>query len=674
MDVKKNTLLTQARNLFFLIPHIHSITRIRYGFVSAGLISLFLNYKYNVTAHSGMAQVNNFLDFVVSFADFYCVAVFLFFVCFRFRFVQIITLVNFVPIAVFLAQGSELTLLWQWITTFSRVSILVWIGYQLFISSPLPKAVKILYSIGLLQLGLFDYYLISDSLLPLLLVIFYLFISTPISTYNLFNRIVSWGLVVWNVINLLTSVFQIVFSRSLGLKYMGEPFLRIFEQGIAKQIIPYSSQIIMRPYGLTNHPNILAGVSLVVLFMAFVSYVSVSKSKIFTRLQLYILVASSLTTLLLSISRNGYITFFCCSVMLLLLTKESKSIASLTNYISRYSGVILSIGVMVFALVIFSSSTRISTSDVYRIDDYRRYFETVKRLHITDYLFGLGYGSYPFVLREYYQLENWAYQPVHSLPLYILLSGGLVQVVCLLVFRKRNYTLTSTLPQWLYIQLYSTHSQQRNNELMSTILSNYTSQLFQKIIIFVENEESKNTLLPLLNEVRDDGVCHIVFVQDQERLTYKKVFQYALNQDEHIVVLANTDIRFDTSLTSLRNIPITDTTLIALTRYEEDGKIMPDGREDFCGEFYSHSQDVWITHSKNSLHTCQLELGKPACDQRLLLFALGKGYLVYNPFDTIKVHHNHSSNIRSYIAGTSEYRGLRVILSSSKNTYSILYE
>ena len=159
------------------------------------------------------------------------------------------------------------------------------------------------------------------------------------------------------------------------------------------------------------------------------------------------------------------------------------------------------------------------------------------------------------------------------------------------------------------------------------------------------------TKIVLLNERRysieemgiDDTLAEKLYqVVIGSRLSYSMFFRFASSLDAY-VILSNSDIHFDSTVSNLLKTTLFDTkSCFAQSRIEKDGRVIGP-RPD--------SQDCWIFHSKwlsTEVNRSDFAMGLPGCDNRILRLIVEAGFKVYNEPMLIKCHHVHSSNIRNY--------------------------
>lgn len=121
------------------------------------------------------------------------------------------------------------------------------------------------------------------------------------------------------------------------------------------------------------------------------------------------------------------------------------------------------------------------------------------------------------------------------------------------------------------------------------------------------------------------------------RPTYKDLF--SLCQADYINVVANSDIYFDETLELCRNMRPEE--CYALSRYDRGEQ-----------RATSWSQDAWIFRGEVSEALLEREidfnLGLPGCDHRIAYEISKAGYKIKNPCLSIKAHHKHESQFRTY--------------------------
>lgn len=183
---------------------------------------------------------------------------------------------------------------------------------------------------------------------------------------------------------------------------------------------------------------------------------------------------------------------------------------------------------------------------------------------------------------------------------------------------------------------FRTHDINRNIELDWVLDKNLSSGLFEKIILFCDPGTFPRTESP-----------KIKLIETKARPTYLDFFTEGNTYLDKLVIVANSDIFFDSSLENAVDYIKGKNRILALTRYEyvlqlnlSYSSVMMMGCD---------SQDSWIFTPIIDTQDMDISfgLGVPGCDNRLA-FELSKKYEVINPSLKIKTHHLHESNYRTY--------------------------
>lgn len=186
----------------------------------------------------------------------------------------------------------------------------------------------------------------------------------------------------------------------------------------------------------------------------------------------------------------------------------------------------------------------------------------------------------------------------------------------------------------LFTSYYKDKSEVRQQELELCIQMNILNENIDKIYIFLEGNKKD---FPIL--IHDK-----IIIVETKRPTYKMFFDF-INQtvsDDHISMIANTDIFFDETINLLDEIEMKNT-CVALSRwhYHKDHSIALHNEK--------FSQDVWIFKGKiKPITFCSFFLGIRGCDNRIAYEINKAGYKLINPAKTIKSFHYHLSDLHNY--------------------------
>ena len=615
------------------------ISRAKY---SAGIILLtacFFNYIFNYSQNLlGFRYGQNFLDLTFSIPNLAAILIFVY----LFTFVSGFRVISFAFIGLttfqlYLNPALNAASIYQNYFSLVQLLILAYFGFQLHLSNLFQIQHKYLIYFALGLYSLVDYFLLYDSQVVVFLYALGIFFSQVKPSNPKVVTVFKAILLSFLSLNTIAGIIQIIFSQSLGLKYLGEPFLNIEITGVAKQQI--GNILLLRAYGITNHPNVLGFFGISGLVLA-----NLPKLKTFWgRWKLYL---NSISILLVFISFSR-ISWLIAGILV---------VVYIRSWLSKL------IATCLCPLLIVLSVERLTNSDRYRFLDLNQYFQAISVLDYKQLLFGLGIGRYPEFLFTEFQLPMWQYQPVHNLLLNLTIELGILPIVLLFLLLSYYYIVKNTnrIQKARKINLYTTYftskNPKRQEELDYCLKKNLDNDLINKIYLWCSE-------LPVY--ARDNP--KIQHIEYKKVPTFQTFIDYAnQHSQEQVVVMCNSDIYFDDSLSKLKKFDL-DNKFLALTRTENDSKISPEGCRDWSDRFYSFSQDTWVFEPPLKNFKADFELGKVACDNRLAAEAYFGGLRVLNPCLSIKTYHRHASQIRTWNKKDSHH-GFRAFPAITKLT------
>jgi len=192
-------------------------------------------------------------------------------------------------------------------------------------------------------------------------------------------------------------------------------------------------------------------------------------------------------------------------------------------------------------------------------------------------------------------------------------------------------------PQKLYYitQYYRPSQNKRAREIDTCLKKNCENEFIDTIVLLNDEDYSKRLNHPKITQV-------II----KKRLFYDDVLKYIQDNipKDCIVVFANADIYLDDTARLLWSTTLEDK-FLALLRYEHDGTLFGP-RAD--------SQDTWVVSSTSVINRVwkfedfHFSFGMSGCDNAITCEMLRNRFFVVNPSLSIKTHHLHESNIRTY--------------------------
>lgn len=189
---------------------------------------------------------------------------------------------------------------------------------------------------------------------------------------------------------------------------------------------------------------------------------------------------------------------------------------------------------------------------------------------------------------------------------------------------------------FLIQQYYISDNEDRQKEINTALQINSNNKYIDKIYLLNEKIYKLDDKLFNLGKIEQINI--------NERLTYKKVFEFSQNNlpKDSIKILSNSDISFDDTLEFLHKINFDEVNCLALNRWNIK-KYEPLEVEFFDKEW---AQDTWIFKDIEPHNMMNFFLGYIRCDNHILFLLKQMGYTVSNPSKTIKTYHHHITEYR----------------------------
>ncbi len=217
-----------------------------------------------------------------------------------------------------------------------------------------------------------------------------------------------------------------------------------------------------------------------------------------------------------------------------------------------------------------------------------------------------------------------------------LVFGALISN-CLAISEQRSYPLLVT--------YWNTKDLERRAEFERCFKENIANKYIGKIYVLYEKFDGNAP------DFLVDPKIEIISWPGQP--TYKDFFDFANEHlKDQVVIVANTDIFLDDTLSSIEKLDFTRERLVlALTRYN-----VP----EYKGRWRRHvrSMDTWIFKTPMEYKDARYLIGKPGCELAMLDEWIAIGYNVSNPSLTIKTWHVHLNDARECRPG-NRWLGVR---------------
>ena len=237
---------------------------------------------------------------------------------------------------------------------------------------------------------------------------------------------------------LILVFFQMYFQKTIGgiFYFLGERTFFTSTPGIA--LFDFFGKALMRPYATFSHPNSLAGFSLVVLFILFLSLQELrKKAKIIT----ITAIIGSLVLIVLSVSQLVWIALLivlCVYFFHGIIGRHAKQLFSVFLVFCLAFSIFLSL---------FSQNIADSFSFLESIEQRLNLNTVSKGLILRKPIFGVGLGNFVNVIKNYpdknlfvSNTNVWLLQPVHNIFLLTFAETGIVGLglFLLVLFKAAN--------------------------------------------------------------------------------------------------------------------------------------------------------------------------------------------------------------------------------------------
>lgn len=295
---------------------------------------------------------------------------------------------------------------------------------------------------------------------------FYLYLSSyALNKFGLFNSLLA--IILGGLFQAILAIGQFLKQSSLGFKYLGESLVNTDFIGVASFYLPTGEKII-RAYGTTPHPNVLAGFLLLSLFAFYFVYLYFrlhSEHRPFAdSWDRFFIISYGVMLFGFFITFSRTIIFiwfisFCVRAIIIRARRHYRLIFGSKDGRRRIRTILL---VSFFIIVLFGSIYFNETVSRLTIggDDQAiqlRSFYTQEALSIYPNLLGVGVGNFiSWLIDKNPLLPDYAYQPVHNIYLLIYSETGIFGIsvfILFLFFLVKDFILKTRLQKSYHLSL-----------------------------------------------------------------------------------------------------------------------------------------------------------------------------------------------------------------------------
>jgi hypothetical protein len=209
----------------------------------------------------------------------------------------------------------------------------------------------------------------------------------------------------------LIGISQYIFQSSIGLYFLGEPYLLVDFPGIAK--VDLGSMQFLRSYGTFAHPNIFGGFLIFAILLAF-SRIAEDKFLYSTFILIFFV------ALILTFSRSAWLACIFAAIYYVLVTRPKLKV----NY--------LLMGILVFLIFLVAFDLdKVFLNRVVSIEDLaittRMEYVKISKDMLIDKPYGVGIGNFTLEMQNFAErkLMPWDLQPVHNIFLLAMNEVGI---------------------------------------------------------------------------------------------------------------------------------------------------------------------------------------------------------------------------------------------------------
>lgn len=182
----------------------------------------------------------------------------------------------------------------------------------------------------------------------------------------------------------------------------------------------------------------------------------------------------------------------------------------------------------------------------------------------------------------------------------------------------------------------------RQAELQECLERNTNNPLLNRIVLLVEEgaETEKLLMHPKVESV----------IVPKGKQTFADLIRVANERcSGEVVVLANTDIYFDETLSFINSVDLAQRVIVSTRR-----EVGTQGHS--LWSYHQQASDAWVMEAPIQAHDLDIELGKNGCESLFLGRMLRVGYSIQNVSLDLKCYHMHASQKRNYDPNVDRYK------------------
>ncbi|MBI4049692.1 MAG: O-antigen ligase family protein [Candidatus Doudnabacteria bacterium] len=237
-----------------------------------------------------------------------------------------------------------------------------------------------------------------------------------------------WILFISGVFQAIIGIWQFHVQHGLSLGFLGEYVSPIGTEGLAT--ISYGLEKLIRAYGTMPHPNVLAGFLIVSLIAGYYLISGETFRETYAKIIVSCATILIILGLFFSFSRVSWLIAALVTLSFLWFHLKQKGWSKLKAVVI-VTLISLAIVIIGYKDLAFSrASESLTNNSVTLRQTYNEMgIELIKKYPVL----GVGVGHYIPALRDFYNLEDWQYQPAHNIYIFLAAELGILGLGLFLV-------------------------------------------------------------------------------------------------------------------------------------------------------------------------------------------------------------------------------------------------
>ena len=197
----------------------------------------------------------------------------------------------------------------------------------------------------------------------------------------------------------------------------------------------------------------------------------------------------------------------------------------------------------------------------------------------------------------------------------------------------------------LYTTYFFSDNVERQNEIDECLCRNIENECIDNIYLFLDQKTDASRVESILNNIKSKS-NKVTLLKINKIPSYKDWIEN-IKPTNGIALFSNADIYFDETINLMQDYLVQSKSLLCITRHEDCEDTLK-----LCKN-PQWSQDVWAIDALQANNIdfkkdLDVPTGKFRCDNKIAYVFTVNGWDLFNPCNSIRCYHKHSSNLRKY--------------------------